>query len=189
MPNIAWLKGHSRLLWILALMTTGLLLGTAGQNLILVICCGIALPGRWKSAWIPANKKFRWVAGIMLLTEVKLDDSRAAENRGDLSTAAQDADDAITLQPWAAEPRLQLALVQERAGNLRAARRQIAEAIDRAPDDWALWFVASRIEGSIGDRRSSIEALHQSTELNPRAPLFNRGNPPQEAPGERAQAD
>jgi len=128
-----------------------------------------------------------WVAGIMLLTEVKLDDSRAAEDRGELTTAAQDADDAITLQPWAAEPRLQLALVQERAGNLRAARREIADAIDRAPDDWALWFVASRIEGSLGNRRSSVEALSRAAQLNPRAPLFARESPPpQQAPGETA---
>jgi hypothetical protein len=128
-----------------------------------------------------------WVAGIMLLTEVKLDDSRAAEERGELSTAAQDADDAITLQPWAAEPRLQVALVQERAGNLRVARREIADAIDRAPDDWALWFVASRIEGSLGNRDSSIEALHRAAALNPRAPIFTPGSaPPQQAPGETA---
>lgn len=144
-------------------------------------------PFGWGVATLLAGWVAVWIAGIMLLTEVKLDDSRDAETRGDLTTAAQDADDAITLQPWAAEPRLQLALVQERAGNLRAARREIAQAIDRAPEDWSLWFVASRIEGSIGDRVASIEALQRSASLNPRVPLFNQqAPPPQQAPGERA---
>ncbi len=143
-------------------------------------------PFGWGVATLLAGWVAVWAAGIMLLTEVKLDDSRAAEDRGELSAAAQDADDAITLQPWAAEPRLQMALVQERAGNLRAARREIAEAIDRAPDDWSLWFVASRVEGSIGDRGASLEALQRARELNPLSPLFNRNGSPPQSPGERA---
>jgi tetratricopeptide (TPR) repeat protein len=115
-----------------------------------------------------------WIAGLLLLTEVKLDDSRAAVDRGDLAAAAQDASDASTLQPWAAEPRLQRALVEERAGNLPAARVQIGEAIDRAPEDWSLWYAASRIEFKAGDRAAYGAAYERARELNPRAPLFTR---------------
>jgi tetratricopeptide (TPR) repeat protein len=115
-----------------------------------------------------------WIAGLLFLTEVKLDDSRAEVDRGDLPSAAQDASDASTLQPWAAEPRLQLALVEERAGNLPAARREIGEAIDRAPDDWSLWYVASRIEESAGDSEAADASYERARSLNPRAPIFTR---------------
>jgi hypothetical protein len=66
----------------------------------------------WGVATLLAGWAAVWIAGVLLLTEVKLDDSRAAFDRGDVGTAAQDATDATTLQPWAAEPWLELALVQ-----------------------------------------------------------------------------
>jgi O-Antigen ligase/Tetratricopeptide repeat len=119
-----------------------------------------------------------WLAGLVLLTEVKLDDSRAAFDRGDLSAAAQDATDASTLQPWAAEPWLQLALVEEEAGNLTQARRAIAEAIDRAPDDWSLWYAASQIEYRAAGRTAALEAYERARALNPRSPIFDRRKEP-----------
>jgi tetratricopeptide (TPR) repeat protein len=115
-----------------------------------------------------------WIAGLVLLTEVKLDDSRAAFDRGDLSAAAQEATDASTLQPWAAEPWLQRALVEEEAGNLTDARGAIAEAIDRAPDDWSLWYTASQIEDRAGNRTAAFEAYERARALNPRSPIFDR---------------
>ena len=92
-----------------------------------------------------------WAGGVLFLTEVKLGDSRAAASDRELSSAAQDARDASTLQPWAAEPRLQLALVEELDGDLRAANRELGEAIERAPDDWQLWFVRARLKVKAGD--------------------------------------
>jgi O-Antigen ligase/Tetratricopeptide repeat len=115
-----------------------------------------------------------WIAALVVLTEVKLDDSRAAVDRGDLSAAAQDATDASTLQPWAAEPWLQLALVEDEAGDLAEARRAIAEAIDRAPDDWSLWYTAGQIEARAGNRAAAFEAYERARALNPRSPIFDR---------------
>jgi len=137
--------------------------------------------GRTRFAWgvatVVAGWAAIWVAGILFLTEAKLGDSREATDRGDFPAAAQDAEDAATLQPWAAEPRLQLALVEERGGNLDDARRALGEAIDRAPDDWSLWFVLSRIERKAGDRDAAEEAMARARELNPRSPLFARQPP------------
>jgi hypothetical protein len=110
-----------------------------------------------------------WIAAVLLLSETRLDDSRAAADRGDVAAAAQNASDASTLQPWAAEPWLQLALVEEGEGNYSAAREEIGEAIDRAPDDWSLWYVASRIEEKAGDREAARSAYEVARSLNPRA--------------------
>jgi O-Antigen ligase len=131
----------------------------------------------WGVATLLAGWAAVWIAGVLLLTEVKLDDSRAAFDRGDVGAAAQDATDATTLQPWAAEPWLELALVQERARNVPAARAAIANAIDRAPNDWSLWWVAGRIENLGGDPEAAQDAFTRARTLYPRAPIFAQGDP------------
>ena len=113
-----------------------------------------------------------WAGGVLFLTETKLGDSREAANAGDLESAAQDARDAIKLEPWAAGPRLQLALVDELGGDLRAAKRDLAGAIERAPDNWQLWFVRTRIDVKSGNVREARHALERARRLNPRAPFF-----------------
>jgi Tfp pilus assembly protein PilF len=115
-----------------------------------------------------------WAGGDLFLTEIKLGDSRSAAAAGDLRSAAQDARDAITLQPWAAQPRLQLALVEELDGQVHAANRDLDEAIQRAPDDWELWFVRARLDVKAEDVTGAREALDRARELNPRAPFLAR---------------
>jgi tetratricopeptide (TPR) repeat protein len=126
--------------------------------------------------WGVATMVAGWLAicasGLLLASELKLDDSHDAVRDDDLSAAARDAQDAIALQPWAAEPRLQLALVEERAGDLPEARDSLDEAIDRAPDDWRLWLVAARIETKSGDITTAERSLDRARELNPRAPIL-----------------
>jgi tetratricopeptide (TPR) repeat protein len=126
----------------------------------------------WGVATLLAGWVAVWTAGLLLVTEVRLDDSRAAVDRGDLAQAAQDASDASTLQPWAAEPRLQRALVEERAGNLSAARVRVGEAIDRAPEDWSLWYAAARIDYKAGNRGAYAAEFERALALNPRASFF-----------------
>jgi hypothetical protein len=113
-----------------------------------------------------------WAGGILFLTESKLGDSRSAARSGNLESAAQDARDAIKLEPWAAGPRLQLALVDELGGDLRAAKRNLAGAIERAPDNWQLWFVRTRIDVKSGNVRAARHALERARRLNPRAPFL-----------------
>jgi hypothetical protein len=115
-----------------------------------------------------------WAGGDLFFTEVKLEDSRAASSARDLSSAAQDARDASTLQPWSSEPKLQLALVEELDGDLQAANRDVGEAIQRAPDNWQLWFVRARLKVKLGDVDGAGQALERARELNPRAPFLAR---------------
>ena len=115
-----------------------------------------------------------WAGGDQFLTEIRLSNSRQAATAGELSAAAQDARDAATLQPWASEPRLQLALVEELDGDLAAANRDLGEAIARARDDWQLWFVRARLMVKLGDVKGANQALERARELNPRAPFLAR---------------
>lgn len=126
----------------------------------------------WGVATVLAGLTAIWAAGVLLLSETKIEDSQAAVRSGDLEQAASDAADAATLEPWAAAPKLQLALVRERQGRLEAARATLAEAIDRAPGDWRLWVVAARLEVGLGRIEAARDALEQARRLNPKAPFL-----------------
>ena len=112
---------------------------------------------------------------IPLLAQTRIRDSQAAVERGDATTALDKARDARDLQPWAASPRLQLALVEEQTGDLGAARSSILEAIDNDPSDWRLWLVRARLETKSGAFARARRSLREAKRLNPRSPLFASG--------------
>ena len=105
------------------------------------------------------------------------DDIRRSQHRfaaGNLAGARDAALSASSVQPWAASPHLQLALVEERRGDLPAARSAIADAIERDRLDWRLWLTAARIEGEAGLDRQARVSLDRAVALNPRSPLIER---------------
>jgi hypothetical protein len=108
-----------------------------------------------------------WAAGILLITDYKLDASRAAASRDDLAAAASDARDAAKVQPWSPEPRLQLALVDELGGDLTGARSAAGLAIERAPGDWRPWAVAARIDARAGHPQAAGIEILRAVSLSP----------------------
>ncbi len=109
---------------------------------------------------------------VPLLANTNIRDSQVAVARGDVERGLQEARDARDLQPWAASPHLQLALVQEQAGSLPAARGSILEALDNDSADWRLWLVRARVETKLGQGRQAARSLRRAERLNPRSPLF-----------------
>ena len=109
---------------------------------------------------------------IPLLTRVQIQDSQRAAARGDLSGAARDARTARDVAPWAASPYQQLAVVQEQADDLRAARSSIGDALERDPDSWLLWLLRARIEQESGRPLAARQAFDRAVELNPKSPLL-----------------
>jgi hypothetical protein len=117
-------------------------------------------------------------AGILFLNQLKIGQSQDAVDRGDLMTAADDARDAVAIEPWSSDARLQLALVEELGGDVRAAIRDVDAAIDRAPDNWQPWFVKARLEVKAANGPAAHLALARARELNPRAPFLATAPPP-----------
>ncbi len=109
---------------------------------------------------------------IPLLANIKLRDSQAAAAARNPTKAVDDALAARNIQPWAATPYLQLALVTEAAGARPIAKRWIDEAIKRDQTDWRLWLVAARLETNMGNIRAARRSLARARHLNPRSPLF-----------------
>ena len=106
------------------------------------------------------------------LGDVELRASRDAVAQGRDDVALERAASARALQPWAATPRLQIALVQEEAGDLGRARASTRDAIDHDPADWRLRVVAARLatkDGAIADARRALDAAR---ELSPRSSLL-----------------
>jgi hypothetical protein len=109
---------------------------------------------------------------IPFLAQNQLARSRSAAARGEGAAALAAARAARDIQPWAASPYLQLALVDERLGRLGTARSSIHEAIDRDGEDWRLWLIAARLETKAGAVARARRSLARAVELNPRSPLF-----------------
>jgi tetratricopeptide (TPR) repeat protein len=110
---------------------------------------------------------------IPLLANGEISDSEAALARDDLDAAFSSARAARDIQPWAATPYLQLALVSEQAELLPRARLWINEAIDRDERDWRLWLVSARLETKLGRVEAAERSLRRAVSLNPRSPLFS----------------
>ena len=108
-------------------------------------------------------------AALPLLTHLEIGASQAAARDGRTVVALHAASSAIRIQPWAAEPYLQLALVAEQAGRLAVADAAIRRAIARAPDDWHLWLVATRVQ----TKRGHVDAAREkpSSGAQPEPPL------------------
>jgi hypothetical protein len=108
---------------------------------------------------------------IPFLSGARLQDSRDAAAGGDLRGAVKAARDARAIQPWSAEPDLQIALVEEQAGAFGAARRSIVRAISRNSTDWRLWYMKARLEVKLGAIRAAKRSIDRARTLNPRTPI------------------
>ncbi|HYH57812.1 MAG TPA: O-antigen ligase family protein [Thermoleophilaceae bacterium] len=110
---------------------------------------------------------------VSYVAEDHLSDSREAFRAGNLEHAVDEARGARSATPWAAAPRLQLALLEERR-DLAAALGHVEQAISRAPDDWRIWLVAARLRTRAGDVDGARQALATARRLNPRAEFLPR---------------
>jgi hypothetical protein len=109
---------------------------------------------------------------VPLLAHVKIAASQDAVDRGDAAAALGNAENARTLQPWAASPYVQLALVREALDDLPGAHDAILDAIERDPNDWRLWRIRTRIETLSGDIAAARESLARTRELGRNVPLI-----------------
>jgi O-antigen ligase len=158
-----------------AIVAAALLTGpaTLAADLPRIPVRGVARSRRRFAAGV-AVLGFSWIAicasGLLLAARYELTASQHASDDGDLTKAAQQANNAIDLEPWAAEPRRRLAEVMLEAGNLPEAAKAIDEAIVRAPEDPELWLVRAQVQLASGDRQAAVTSVAFAKNLAPRAP-------------------
>jgi hypothetical protein len=101
---------------------------------------------------------------------VRQSQDEAAE--GDVAAALSDARSAQNVEPFAATPHLQEALVLEEAGTLTPAAAAARAATERESTNWRTWVVLSRIEARRGQALPAVLAYRKARSLNPRSELF-----------------
>ncbi len=115
-----------------------------------------------------------WTIVLPLATTVAVRRSQAAAQAGQLTAALRYAADAQQLEPGAASPRLQRALLLEQLDDIPAAAHAIAQAERRSPTDWQLWLVASRIATEQDRPRAALRDYLHAKALNPRSTIFEQ---------------
>lgn len=115
-----------------------------------------------------------WAIAVPLADTAEVRASQAAAKRGDLRSALDHAVTAQNLEPSAASPRLQEALVYERLGATREADDAIRQAIDHERTNWSLWLTASRIATEADRPKAALADYRRARALNPTSPLFAR---------------
>jgi hypothetical protein len=100
--------------------------------------------------------------------------SQAAVLSGDQPRALADARAAVRLEPNAASPRIQLALVLELQGDIPGALASAQAAASNEPSNWSTWLIVSRLEAEAAHPAASVAAYIRSRSLNPQSPLFRQ---------------
>ncbi len=112
-----------------------------------------------------------WVVAIglvgPLLVEREIESSQSAAARGDFGAAADSAENARSIEPWAASPYVQLGLLAERQGDYAGAVVHFGHAIEREDRNWQWYYLLSRAEHENGEASAAQADLERARELNP----------------------
>jgi tetratricopeptide (TPR) repeat protein len=132
--------------------------------------------GRWEIGWWAGGVAAAAIAIVLIYLPYRAQtDLRASEsdvNAGRLDSALSEARSAADLQPYAASPRLQEALVLERQGKYDEAAAAAREATQKESTNWRTFFVLSRVEAERGDAKGSLAAFRRAKQLNPHSGVF-----------------
>ncbi len=157
----------------------------ATAALLLLLAAWIAGNEPWKSAASNADRERRgmpagarvagllaaWVAVVCLAVPAIADhyQGSAADSvrAGDLEKAIDDSNTASKLEPWAAEPHMQLGTIAESRGQVRLALAEYDRAIELEPGNWRAVVLRFRLNYGAGRRGAAARDLQLMKELNP----------------------
>ena len=111
---------------------------------------------------------------IPLATVSTVRESQSAVVSGDPAQALADARTAVRLEPGAASPEIQLALVLELQRDIPGALAAARDATKDEPGNWSTWLIVSRLQAEAGHPAASLAAYQRSRALNPQSPLFKQ---------------
>ncbi len=109
---------------------------------------------------------------VPLGTAANVRQSQREIDAGNAAAALSDARTAARIEPGAASPALQQALVLEAEHKFPAALIAAQAATRDEPQNWSPWLILSRIEAETGHPQPSIAAYNRARSLNPLSPIF-----------------
>jgi O-antigen ligase len=109
---------------------------------------------------------------IPLASESLVRESQSKARAGDTSGALSEARSAANVEPEAAAPHLQQALLLEAQGDFPAAEAEAKAATERESTNWRTWLILSRIEAQRGQAQAALAAYRKARSLNPDSSIF-----------------
>ncbi|MDQ2630300.1 MAG: O-antigen ligase family protein [Actinomycetota bacterium] len=120
-----------------------------------------------------------WISALALvgplLVDREIDTSNAAAADGNMEAAVEHAENARSIEPWAATPYIQLGLLAESQGDYATAAERLGQAIDREEENWLLYYLRARIEHRGGDEAAARADLAEARRLNPEEECLGEG--------------
>ena len=114
-----------------------------------------------------------WAIIVPLSSTVAVRSSQSAVKAGHFASALKDAATAQRIEPGAASPRLQRALILEQLGDVSGASQAISQAEAREPTNWQIWLVGSRIATEADKPALALADYRRARSLNPTSPIFH----------------
>ncbi len=115
-----------------------------------------------------------FAVSVPLAGAVAISDSQGAARAGNLGAAYRDSLTAERIEPYAAAPRLQEALVLEEAHDFAPAAVAARIATRDAPTDWQAWLTLARIDARRGAISEALTAFSRTRTLDPRNSLWRQ---------------
>ena len=135
---------------------------------------GEARGGESRFGLTVAGLAVAWIAAIALigplLVEHEIEASQSAAAAGKIESAVDHASTARSIEPFAASPYVQLALLAELQRDYATASERLTQAIERENRNWQLYYLRARVESEAGSAAAAQADLEHARRLNPRAP-------------------
>ena len=109
---------------------------------------------------------------IPLSSTTLIRESQSQAHAADLPAALGSARSAANVEPDAGLPRLQQALVLERAGEYQAAVAEARAATELEATNWKNWLTLSRLQAEAGEAKATLDSYRKAASLNPASPIF-----------------
>jgi hypothetical protein len=143
-----------------------------------VICAGLLLasspsrPLARDGYWLGLGTVVAaWIAmvagGLVVLTDLELQQSRDAAAAHQIGEAIDRARAAKTVMPWSSEPYTQLAELESARGDISQALAYLKQAEERDSEDWRLPLIEATLLHRRGDGAAALSAAERAQSLSP----------------------
>jgi O-antigen ligase len=168
--------------WIWEIATMGAIFFLAAGVMVGVRCEQLAADRGLEQGAAGGGKRYgfavvglavAWIAAIALIGPLLVDrEIRASQNAaadGNLGLAIDHADNARSIEPWAASPYVQLGQLAALQEDYPTAIARLTDAIEREEDNWQWYYLRSKAEHEADDEAAAQKDLERARELNPEA--------------------
>ncbi len=173
--------------WFWEIATVGAIFFLAAGALVAARCRQLALE-RTRGDGQVEERRFglaagglavAWIAALALigplLVDREIDVSNDAAAAGNIPKAIEHADNARSIEPWAATPYVQLGLLAESQGDYAGAIHRLDQAIEREEGSWQLYYLRARAQWRGGDKAAARADLGEAMRLNPEENCLREG--------------